>query len=129
MTQYLLEISDISSLDQQMLRVSGLSAPGYALEIDGQKIGLFSRQELTEGVNLALYQTPMEQQAKSIDWTADDRAKLSGTQFDLMTEAGSIPARRAASEALDALDQHMIDAEYENARPKPHSFTLTPEGQ
>jgi hypothetical protein len=124
MTQYLLEISAIGSLDQQMLRVSGLSAPDYALEIDGQKIGLFSRQELTEGVNLALYQTPMEQQAKSIDWTADDRAKLSGTRFDLMTEAGGIPARQAASEALDALDQRMIDAEYENARPKPHIFLL-----
>jgi hypothetical protein len=129
MTQYLLEISDIGSLDQQMLRVSGLSASGYALEIDGQKIGLFSRQELTEGVNLALYQTPMEQQAKSIDWTADDRAKLSGARFDVMTEAGGIPAQRTASEALDALDQRMIDTEYENARPKPHTFTLTPEGQ
>jgi lysophospholipase L1-like esterase len=129
MTQYLLEISDISSLDQQMLRVSGLSAASYSLEIDGQKIGLFSRQELASGVNLALYQTPMEQQAKSIDWTADDRAKLSGTRFDLLTETANIPSRQAAMEALDALDQRMIDAEYENAKPKPHIFALTAEGQ
>jgi lysophospholipase L1-like esterase len=129
MTQYLLEISDIGSLDQQMLRVNGLSAPSYSLEIDGQKIGLFSRQELANGVNLALYQTPMEQQAKSIDWTADDRAKLSGTRFNLLTEAGNIPSRQAGIEALDALDRRMIDAEYENAKPKPHIFTLTPEAQ
>jgi lysophospholipase L1-like esterase len=129
MVQYLLEISDIGSLDQQMLRVIGLSAASYSLEIDGQKIGSFSRQELASGVNLALYQTPMEQQAKSIDWTADDRAKLSGTRFDLLTEASDIPARQAAIAALDALDQRMIDTEYKNAKPKSHTFALTPEGQ
>jgi lysophospholipase L1-like esterase len=129
MTQYLLEISDIGSLDQQMLRVNGLSSASYSLEIDGQEIGSFSRQELASGVNLALYQTPMEQQAKSIDWTADDRAKLSGTRFDLLTETANIPSRQAAMEALDALDQRMIDAEYENAKPKPHIFALTAEGQ
>jgi hypothetical protein len=129
MTQYLLQISGIGSLDQQMLRVTGLSAASYSLEIDGQKIGSFSRQELANGVNLALYQTPMEQQAKSIDWTADDRAKLSGTRFDLLTEAGDIPSRQAGIEALDALDRRMIDAEYENAKPKPHIFTLTQKTQ
>ena len=129
MTQYLLEISGIGSLDQQMLRVTGLSAASYSLEIDGQKIGSFSRQELANGVNLALYQTPMEQQAKSIDWTADDRAKLSGTRFDLVTETSDIPSRQAAIKALDTLDQRMIDAEYKSAQPKPHTFMLTPEGQ
>jgi lysophospholipase L1-like esterase len=129
MTQYLLEISDVGSLDQQMLRVNGLSAASYDLEIDGQKIGSFSRQELASGINLALYQTPMEQQAKRIDWTADDRAKLSGTRFDLLTETSDIPSRQTALAALDALDQRMIDAEYKSARPKPHTFTLTPEGQ
>jgi hypothetical protein len=112
-----------------MLRVNGMFAASYSLEIDGQGIGSFSRQELANGVNLALYQTPMEQQAKSIDWTADDWPKLSGTRFDLLTEAGNIPSRQAGIEALDALDQRMIDAEYENAKPKPHIFTLTPEGQ
>jgi hypothetical protein len=129
MTQYLLEISDVGSLDQQMLRVNGLSAASYDLEIDGQKIGSFSRQELASGINLALYQTPMEQQAKSIDWTAEDRAKLSGTRFDLLTETSDIPSRQTALAALDALDQRMIDAEYKSATPKPHTFTLTPEGQ
>jgi hypothetical protein len=129
MTQYLLEISDVGSLDQQMLRVNGLSAASYDLEIDGQKIGSFSRQELASGINLALYQTPMEQQAKRIDWTADDRAKLSGTRFDLLTETSDIPSRQTALAALDALDQRMIDAEYKSAAPKPHTFTLTPEGQ
>jgi lysophospholipase L1-like esterase len=125
MTQFLLQISYIASLDQQMLRVTGLSAASYSLEIDGQKIASFSRQELAGGINLALYSTPMEQQAKSIDWTTDDRSKLSGTRFDLMFEGDKIAGEADAVRVLDTLDQQMIDAEYKNAQPKPHTFTLT----
>lgn len=125
MTQFLLQISDIGSLDQQMLRITGLSAASYSLEIDGQKIASFSRQELAGGINLALYSTPMEQQAKSIDWTADDRSKLSGTRFDLTFEGDKIAGEADAVRVLDTLDQQMIDAEYKNAQPKPHTFTLT----
>ncbi len=129
MTQFLLQISDIASLDQQMLRVTGLSAASYSLEIDGQKIASFSRQELAGGINLALYSTPMEQQAKSIDWTAQDRAKLSGTRFDLMFEGDKIAGEADAVRVLDTLDQQMIDAEYKNAQPKPHTFALIADGQ
>lgn len=129
MTQFLLEISDIASLDRQMLRVTGLSAAAYMLEIDGKRIGTFSRQELAQGVNLAMYSTPMEQQAKSIDWTAQDRAKLSGTRFDLMFEGDKIPGEANAVRVLDALDEKMIDGEYKTAQPKPHMFTLTEETQ
>jgi lysophospholipase L1-like esterase len=129
MTQFLLQIAEIASLDRQMLRVTGLSAVSYSLEIDGQKIASFSRQELADGINLALYSTPMEQQAKSIDWTAQDRAKLSGTRFDLMFEGDKIAGEADAVRVLDTLDQQMIDAEYKNAQPKPHAFALIADGQ
>lgn len=125
MTQFVLEISDIPSLDRQLVRVTGLSAASYTLTIDDQQIGTFSRQELASGINLALYSTPMEQQAKSIDWTADDRSKLSGTRFDLITEGDTIPNEPDGVHILDALDAKMIDGEYHNAQPKPHTFTLT----
>lgn len=80
-------------------------------------------------MNLAVHQTPIEQAAKAIDWTADDRAKLSGTRFDLLTETGDVPAREQALAALDGLDQHMVDDEYRSAQPKPHSFALTAASQ
>jgi lysophospholipase L1-like esterase len=129
MTQFLVQISGLASLDQEMLRVTGLTAPEYALAIDGQAVGSFSREELDRGVNLALHQTPIEQAAKAIDWAADDRAKLSGTRFDLLTETADIPSRQQAIDALDALDQRMVDDEYRSAQPKPHSFTLTADSQ
>lgn len=127
MTQFLLEISRIPSLDRQLLRVTGLSATSYNLSIDSQEIGTFSRDELASGINLALFSTPMEQQAKSIDWAADDRAKLSGTRFDLMTEDPAIPREAEGVEILDALDARMVDGEYRNAQPKPHTFELVAE--
>jgi hypothetical protein len=127
MTQFLLEISEIPSLDRQVLKVTGLSAAAYTLYIDSQEIGIFSREELASGINLALYTTPMEQQAKSIDWTADDRAKLSGTRFDLMTDGDNIPDEPKGVSILGALDQKLIDREYENAQPKPHTFELIAE--
>lgn len=123
-TQFLLQASDLASLDQQILRVTGLTAPLYTLSIDGKKIASFTREELNRGVNLALYQTPMEDQAKSIDWAADDRAKLSGTRFALLTSAVTDTSRHETIEALDRLDREMIDREYRNAQPKPHTFEL-----
>lgn len=125
MTQFLLEITPIPSLDQQMLKVTGLSAAAYTLTIDQQNIGTFSRDELASGINLGLYTTPMEQQAKSIDWTADDRSKLSGARFDLMTDGRNIPNEAGAVQILNALDARMVDEEYQNAQPKPHTFELT----
>lgn len=127
MTQFVLEVSDLGSLDQQLLHVTGLSAASYILTIDDQKIGIFSREELAGGVNLALFQTPMEEQAKSIDWRSDDRSKLSGTRFDLITEGDKLTGEADALRTLDALDAHMMSEEYRNAQPKPHTFTLTAE--
>lgn len=125
-TQFLFKVSDLAAFDQQVLRVTGLTAPRYELSIDGKKIACFTRDALNGGVNLAMYETPMEQQAQAIDWTADDRAKLSGTRFDLLTERKPGPHQQEAVEALDRLDQQMIRGEYRAATPKAHTFELTP---
>lgn len=129
MTQFLLKISDIAAIDQQMLRITGLTATSYSLEIDDKKVGVFTRSELSQGVNLALYSTPMEQQAKSIDWTADDRSKLSGTRFDLLFDGKNISGEADTVKVLDKLDAKMVGQEYENAQPKSHTFTLVADGR
>lgn len=128
-TQFLFKVSDLAAFDQQVLRITGLTAPHYELSIDGKKIGSFTRDELSGGVNLAMYETPMEQQAQAIDWTADDRTKLSGTRFDLLTERKPDAHQQEAVEELDRLDQQMIRGEYRAATPKPHTFDLTPEAK
>lgn len=122
--QFVLHVSNLGTMDQQMLRVTGLTAPRYTLSIDQQKIGSFTAEELNRGVNLALWRTPMEQQAKAIDWAADDRSRVSGARFDLLTSSAEIPSRQSGVAALDALDQQMIAREYQVAQPKSHSFAL-----
>jgi hypothetical protein len=48
--------------------VEGLKGLQYALLIDGNMIDSFTPQQRAVEVNLALLQTPMEQQAKTMDW-------------------------------------------------------------
>jgi hypothetical protein len=128
-THFLLQASDLAAMDRQMLRVSDLTGDSYALSIDGKKIAVFSREDLNAGINLALYQTPMEEQAKPIDWTAEDLSRVRGTRFLLLTAKEEDPNRAQAIEALDRLAEHMTDGEYKSSEPKPHVFELVQVGQ
>ena len=46
------------ALNQQTLKVSGLGAPKYALEIHGEKVAELTKDELASGVNLAELRHP-----------------------------------------------------------------------
>ena len=48
----------VDALDQEPLRVTGLGAGAYDLRIDGEEVGLFSRDHLAAGINLAVLPTP-----------------------------------------------------------------------
>jgi lysophospholipase L1-like esterase len=121
------EAADLSSLDQQMLRAIGLNPGHYTLTIDGTKIGTFTHTELETGVNLALMETPMLYQARSIDWSGEDRAKLNATRFNMSYQGSGIPNAAVAVEALNQLDKTLTEGEHRNAQPKPHQFELVPE--
>ncbi|HTW61796.1 MAG TPA: SGNH/GDSL hydrolase family protein, partial [Terracidiphilus sp.] len=86
MVLFVLGISDLADMDRQMLRVDDLSAPRYILKIDGRTIASFSRDQLAAGVNLALYDTPMEGQARDIDGIELKRTHLDEARFLLAIE-------------------------------------------
>jgi lysophospholipase L1-like esterase len=121
------EAADLASLDQQMLRAIGLNPGHYKLTIDGMKIGTFTQTELETGLNLALMETPMLYQARSIDWSGDDRAKLNATRFNMNYQGPDIPNAAVAVEALNQLDKTLTEGEHRNAQPKPHTFELIPD--
>src|SRR5205814_1270693 len=56
----------IESLDRQIVKVTGLSGDFYTLTIDGGAVHTFSRQQLANGVNIALFPTPMFKQAAEV---------------------------------------------------------------
>ncbi len=125
LTQILIKSSDIAQLDRQTLQVRGLNEGTYTLLIDGKSIASYTQQQLATGVNLALLDTPMEQQARSVDWDGGERrAKLSATRLSLKAQTPAIAGREDAVRTLDALDTAMVDLEYQHAQPKIHHFEL-----
>jgi lysophospholipase L1-like esterase len=125
--QFVLKISDLSSMDRQMLFVSGLPAPRYALQIDGKKIASLTREQLASGVNLALLATPMESQAKGVDSIELKRTRLDEALFLLIAEDPKAPNQIELTRAIERRDAALEEDQRKAAQPKPHRFELLPE--
>ena len=127
MIQFALNVSDLATMDRQMLFVSGLSAAQYTLKIDEIKIASFSREQLSSGVNLALYSTPMESQAKGVDGIEQKRTRLDEARFILSIEDPKIANAADYTNAMEAKDTMLREEQRKIAQPKPHRFELSPE--
>lgn len=127
MIQFVLKISDLSSMDRQMLLVSGLPAPRYALQIDGKKIASLTREQLASGVNLALLATPMESQAKGVDSIELKRTRLDEALFILIEEDPKAPNPSELTRAIETKDAALAAEQRKAAQPTPHRFELVPE--
>jgi lysophospholipase L1-like esterase len=129
MTTLLLHISDVGDLDRQVLRVEGMPRGEYELRIDGKKAAEFSAGQLESGVNLALYKTPMLEQARQVASKEDQRAALDYAAFILRADVKPVAttgdAETALREAQDELDAEMR----KQLAAKPHHFELRPAQQ
>ena len=120
----------IESLDQQILRVTGLQAQRYTLKIDGEEISSWTREDLAQGVNLAQLATPMLKQALIV-YAFSGRlhsirlARWQGVQVALQRETS--PHITEALAALDALDDELVGQQKLAAAPKPHRYELLPQ--
>ncbi len=126
MIQFVLSISDLAQMDQQMLGVDHLSAPRYTLKIDGHVIATFTREELAAGVNLALYSTPMLSQARGVDGDELKRTQLDQANFILAIEDPKTPDAAGATKAIEEKDGAIVDDQRKSAQPLPHVFELIP---
>jgi hypothetical protein len=127
MIQFVLEIGNLASMDRQMVRVEGLTAARYTLKIDGHAVGTFKREELAAGVNLALYPTPMQGQAKGVDGLEQKRARLNEASFILAIEEPKAAGSDDAVKAIEAKDAALAEEQRKEAQPNPHAFELLPE--
>ena len=127
MMQFVLSVSKLAEEDQQILRVDGLSAPRYLLTIDRHAIASFSRKELATGINLALFPTPMENQAKDVDGIERKRTQLDEANFILTIDDPKFAADPAAIKELETKDSALIEEERKACRPRPHAFVLLPQ--
>lgn len=121
---FVLSVSDLFSLDQEMLRVSGLRAGEYTLRIDSMTEGSFSAEQLGKGVNLATMKTPMWQQAREYDGELGQRSILESA--DLTLTAGTQVADRAeGSKILREGEAEFEQKAKEQLRMVRHHYVLT----
>lgn len=122
----LLKISDVQrELNQEPLRVLGLKPGSYDLRIDGQHIGSFTAEELTHGVNLADYNTPMRQQAQRVSWNVRDLADADYVH-SRMRIAEALTGAEDGVDRVQAYSESLEDTIYAQAQPVPHQFELVP---
>jgi lysophospholipase L1-like esterase len=127
LVRFVANVSDLADMDQEILRVDHLTAAQYTLKIDGHTVDTFDRSQLEQGVNLALYATPMEDQARDIDGTEHKRMWLDETHFAIVQEGPQLPDEAGMNKALEEKDALLSADQRKNAQPKPHAFELDPQ--
>ena len=124
LTKFLLKISDIARLDQQIVQVDSLAPGDFELVIDGKAAGTFSQDEWGRGVNIALCSTPMLSQARDVEWHEQRRATLDQARFILSAEITSTAGSQAAADALEQGQAELASAIRSSMELKPHTFEL-----
>lgn len=124
MTPVLLGISKIADLDQMILRIDSLEAGQYELLIDAKTIAKFTREELRHGVNLALYKTPMLDQARGIDGEEEERTTLDQARFILSVKEKQSSTSALAEARLRQVQDEIAAALRADLEPRSHRFEL-----
>ncbi len=119
----------MTDLNKEGIRVRGLQAPEYKLRIDDLDVGVFSRQQLEDGIELSSLDTPMVRQAWQVVLMTQQRASMQYAQWRTveigLTDVPGVQRDRALR-SLDALEQAVILRQRELATPHPHRFQLIP---
>ena len=124
MIPLLLGISDIAKVDRLILRVQALQHGRYQLLIDGKVISTFSNEELASGINLALYKTPMVDQARDIDSTEYQRVQLDQARFILSADVKEDGTSTMAEDKLRQAQDQLAGEIQKKLKPSPHKFKL-----
>jgi len=124
--QLALSASDlISALDMEILRVTSLPRGSYRLRIDGQQVEVFSAEQLAEGVNLALLETPMLEQARRVGMDTQIKGTLDLQIFDLNVKPQDQVTPETIKE-LSAASDRALARQRADAQPVPHHYELLP---
>jgi lysophospholipase L1-like esterase len=125
-----------SALNLQVLRVTHLPDPFYELKIDEMRVGGFSREDLAQGVNLAMRTTPMSAQAGAVYKLVLQRGAIHQMRWRTIQVPYAAPRSEELKNAMpgilaafDAEDAATAVAQREAARPVAHRYELTPQNK
>jgi lysophospholipase L1-like esterase len=123
----------LQALNQQTLKVTGLSSGSFDLKIDGDGMGSFTREQLAEGINLATLPTPMAKQAAEVHKLTLQHNNIHfqrWRQVQVPLEEGRTPrVQKAVRDLMAALDEEEAEVLKEQraaAQPRRHQFQLVP---
>jgi Lysophospholipase L1 and related esterases len=120
----------VDALDRQPLKVTGLPRDRYALRIDGEAVGSFSRQDLDAGVNLVTLPTPMLKQSLEVH-ALTLRHNLVHYErwrhFQVPLQEQKLERLQSVLDSLDALEAELLAQQHAAALPKPRHYELSPE--
>ncbi len=127
--QLVLKSSSVfQDVDQEPLKITGLSGGNYKLAIDGEEEGQFTADQLANGINLADMNTPMMKQAQLVaSWTGR-RQFIRQTMWRnivVTTDGWGLSQRDQAVRSLERLESDIVDHQRQAAKPAWHSFTIT----
>jgi len=120
----------LEALDQEPLKVTGLTSARYALKIDGEMVGDFTQEQLQEGINLATFPTPMAKQAAKVH---DLTLKHNNIHFvrwrdvQITVKDYKLAGEQAVVVALDRLEDELVQQQRTAAQPKLRHYELAPE--
>jgi lysophospholipase L1-like esterase len=119
-----LNLTDLMSLDQETLSVSGLAAGKYTITIDHEKaLGPFTAEELAHGINLATMNTPMLHGAREVSENLNSRSRLEQAEFSLRVET-TASGKKAASDALAEGERQFTMKARDNLKIPVHHYFL-----
>ncbi len=123
----------IETLNQQGLKVTGLTGASYSLSIDGKEVGTFTKEELASGVNLAGRDTPMSRQAAEVHGLTLQHNNVHFTRWRQIQVpfAGNKNAhvQKGMQELMAGLDEEeagLVKQQRAAAQPKPRAYLLSP---
>jgi lysophospholipase L1-like esterase len=115
------------ALNREILKVSGLPAGRYSLQIDGEAVGAFDAPEFARGINLSALKTPMSRQAQTVLDLTYRRNHLRFARMMMVDNALKEyhPAKLpAAVDALESLEEEVLSLQRAAALPKPHRYRV-----
>lgn len=117
----------MDSLNRETLKVTSLTADKYRLSIDGQEIGVFSKDDLASGINLAAFSTPMVKQAQEVLRLTREHNDLHFYRWRQLQlkYSGETPHMDEALHGLDDLEKDLIHQQRAAAQPKEHKYELS----
>ncbi len=117
----------LENLDQEIVKITGLSVGEYELLIDGQKILSASDSGWSKGVNLAMYRTPiLWQHSMSVRWSTEERKDIQTIRRGALVSAERDSSYLKTAEDLLRLNSSARADQQKSLQPREHQFELVP---